>query len=60
MSNGLYLSQILSMRDELSFDPNYGSFVTSLNPINIIIIPFVPFGMFMKPNKKFNDYVMKS
>ena len=51
-SNGLYLSKILSMREEFSFDPYYGAFLSAMSPINVITIPLVPVGMFIKPHQK--------
>ena len=47
-SNGLYLTEILSKRDELIYDENYGAFLTSIPPINSIVLPFLPFGLFLR------------
>ena len=47
-SNGLYLSKILSKRDELIYDENYGGFLTSIPPINAVVIPFLPIGMLIR------------
>ena len=47
-SNGLYLSEILNTRDDLIYDDNYGSFLSSVPPINIIQIPFIPLAMILK------------
>jgi len=44
-SNGLYLSKILSTRDELNYDQSYGAFLSALPPINIIQLPFIPVAM---------------
>ena len=41
-SNGLYLSKILSTRDELNYDNSYGAILSAAPPINIIQFPFVP------------------
>lgn len=35
-SNGLYLSKILSSRDEVQYDQNYGAFLCSIPIINLI------------------------
>lgn len=35
-SNGLYLSKILSTRDELTYDDSYGAFLSAMPPINFI------------------------
>mmetsp|Transcript_17456 Transcript_17456/g.26899 ORF Transcript_17456/g.26899 Transcript_17456/m.26899 type:complete len:178 (+) Transcript_17456:1512-2045(+) len=35
-SNGLYLSKILSTRDELNYDRCYGGFLSALPPINFL------------------------
>lgn len=47
-SNGLYLSKILSTRDELTYDQSYGAFLSAMPPINFIQFPFVPPTMFMR------------
>lgn len=59
-SNGLYLSKILSTRDELQHDENYSAFITALSPLNIIMLPFVPIFALFKPNPRLNTIVMKS
>ena len=41
-SNGLYLSKILSTRDELNYDNSYGAILSAAPPINVIQFPFVP------------------
>jgi len=58
-SNGLYLARILSIRDELSFDENYSSFLTAMSPINALIVPLVPFGVLLNPSPILNNYTMK-
>ena len=40
-SSGLYLSKILMSRDEMQYDINFGSFLCSLPPLNLIQIPFL-------------------
>jgi len=45
-SNGLYLSKILSSRDELNYDQYYGAFLSAMPPINIIQLPFIPFAIY--------------
>jgi hypothetical protein len=57
-SNGLFLSKILSTRDELQYDENYGAFLTSLVPINFITFPFVPYAVFRPANPRLNEIVM--
>lgn len=57
-SNGLYLSKILSTRDELLYDENYGAFLSSMTPLNVTVLPFVPYGIIGKPNPKYNNFVM--
>jgi len=47
-SNGLYLTEILSKRDELIYDENYGAFLTAIPPINAIVLPFLPFGLILR------------
>mmetsp|Transcript_13351 Transcript_13351/g.20858 ORF Transcript_13351/g.20858 Transcript_13351/m.20858 type:complete len:150 (-) Transcript_13351:1640-2089(-) len=46
-SNGLYLAKILSTRDEVSYDENYSAFLSAMSPLNCIILPLVPLGIFM-------------
>lgn len=47
-SNGLYLSKILSTRDELTYDHSYGAFLSAMPPINFIQFPFIPPSLFMR------------
>ena len=47
-SNGLYLSKILSTRDELNYDHSYGAFLSAMPPINIIQLPFIPFALIFR------------
>ena len=35
-SNGLYLSKIISTRDELNYDYRYGAFLSAMPPINLV------------------------
>ena len=35
-STGLYLSKILSSRDEIMYDQNFGAFLSAIPPINIL------------------------
>lgn len=62
-SNGLYLSKILMSRDELLFDPYYGSYLASMPPINFIQLFPLPIATFMRFKHplllKINDMVMK-
>ena len=57
-SKGLYLSKILSSRDELSYDENYGAFLTGMSPLNLILLPFVPIALIIPPNPRFNKAIM--
>ena len=47
-STGLYLSKILSSRDEIEYDLNFGAFLSAIPPINILQIPFVPAALSMR------------
>ena len=47
-SNGLYLSQILSSRDEMVYDPYYGAFLSGMPPLNIISFPFIPVSFYFR------------
>ena len=40
-STGLYLSKILSTRDEVEYDQYYGAFLSAMPPINILQFPFI-------------------
>jgi hypothetical protein len=40
-STGLYLSKILSTRDEVEYDENYGAFLSAMPPVNILQFPFI-------------------
>jgi hypothetical protein len=56
-SLGLYLSKILNSRDEMAFDENYGAFLLTMTPLNLVVLPFVPYAMFNKPSRGFNNTV---
>lgn len=56
-SNGLYLSKILSSRDELQYDECYGAFLTALPPLNLITLPLLPIAIFRESDVKFNKFV---
>jgi len=47
-STGLYLSKILSTRDEVEYDQNYGAFLSAMPPINILQFPFIAPAMTMR------------
>jgi hypothetical protein len=47
-SNGLYLSKILSTRDELNYDLCYGAFLSSMPPINLLQLPFIPVALSLR------------
>ena len=44
-STGLYLSKILNARDEMKFDENYGAFLCTMTPLNLLLLPFVPYAL---------------
>ena len=52
LSTGLFLSKILSTREQLESDEYYGAFISAATPFNIFIIPFIPFGYFMQKSDK--------
>lgn len=62
-SNGLYLSKILSTRDELNYDQCYGAFLSSMPPINILQVPFIPIALVFRygnPNlEQVNRFLMQ-
>ena len=47
-SNGLYLSQILSSRHEMTYDPFYGAFLSGMPPLNVISFPFIPLSFYFR------------
>lgn len=61
-SSGLYLSKILSTRDEIMYDQCFGSFLSAMPPINIIQFPFFPFLItirYLNPTLiLINEYIM--
>jgi hypothetical protein len=63
-STGLYLSKILSTRDEIEYDLNYGAFLSAMPPINILQVPFIAPAMIMRQGTQtlmqLNEYVMIS
>lgn len=56
-STGLYLSKILNARDEMTADENYGSFLLTMSPLNIVVLPFVPYALFKKPSAAVNSFI---
>lgn len=56
-STGLYLSKILNARDDMTFDENYGAFLLTMSPLNMVVLPFVPIALFRKPSVKLNSFV---
>ena len=52
LSTGLFLLKILSTREQLESDEYYGAFISATVPFNIFLIPFIPFGVFMKKSEK--------
>ena len=62
-SNALFLSKILSTRDEMTYDPHYGAFIAQLPPLNLIVMPLVPLALVLKPHTKeahlVNEFAMK-
>jgi len=56
-SAGLYLSKILNSRDEMTFDENYGGFLLTMTPLNLVVLPFVPYALFNKPSREMNNMI---
>lgn len=42
-STGLYLSKILNSRDEMEQDEHYGAILLAMAPINVVVLPFIPY-----------------
>lgn len=57
-SKGLYLSKILNARDELQFNLHYGSMLLTMTPLNVVVLPFVPYALFFQPSVKLNNLLM--
>lgn len=45
LGQGLYLTTILKMRDEQTYDDSYGAFISAIPPFSILLYPFLPFVM---------------
>lgn len=56
-STGLYLSKILNARDEMTADENYGAFLLTMSPLNLVVLPFVPYALFKKPSAAINSFI---
>lgn len=41
----------------MTFDENYGAFLLTMSPLNIIVLPFVPLSLVRKPSVKLNSFV---
>ena len=57
-STGLYLSKILNARDDMTFDDHYGAIILSMTPLNALVLPVVPFALFVKPSVQINQVLM--
>jgi hypothetical protein len=57
-SKGLYLSKILNARDELQFNLHYGSILLTMTPLNVVVLPFIPYALFFQPSVKLNNLLM--
>ena len=42
----------------MKFDENYGAFLLTMTPLNCIVLPFVPYAIFVKPSIELNKFVM--
>ena len=51
LSKGLFLTKILSNREQLESDDYYGAFITAIVPFNVIALPFIPFALFMRKSE---------
>lgn len=56
-STGLYLSKILNARDEMTANENYGAFLLTMSPLNLVVLPFVPIALFKKPSVRMNSFI---
>ena len=52
------MSKILTSRDEMAFDENYGAFLLTMTPVNLVVLPFVPYALFTKPSPRLNKIIM--
>ena len=43
--DGLYLIMLLKMRDEQSYDEDYGAFLAAMPPLSFVQLPFIPISM---------------
>ena len=64
-SKGLYLSKILNARDDHPIDDemfhaHYGSMLLTMTPLNIVVLPFVPYALMFKPSKYINNLLLIS
>ena len=57
ISNGLYLRELIFTKQFLQGDERFTAIVTTPSPLNIIILPFIPFVIILK-SKKFNEFVL--
>jgi hypothetical protein len=42
----------------MSYDENYGAFLLTMTPVNLIVLPFVPYALMNKPSIKMNRLIM--
>lgn len=57
-ATGLFLSKILTSRDDMAFDENYGAFLLTMTPVNVVVLPFVPYALMTPPSPRMNKGIM--
>jgi hypothetical protein len=53
-SKGLFLKQILSIRDATAYDENVGSLLAAIPPLNIHLLVVLPIFLIFKNTKRLN------
>jgi len=51
LSTGLFLSKVLSTREQLEIDEYYGAFISAIPPFNVFVIPFIPIAFLMRKSE---------
>ena len=57
VKNGLYMRRIIQMRQRYQYDKYYSSIVFAPTPFNLLLLPVLPFVVFLK-SKRLNNVVM--
>jgi len=41
----------------MKYDENYSAFLLVMAPLNVFVVPFVPYAIMIKPNRRLNNFL---